>query len=122
MNNNATTNRNTFDELPENTFVERIYKLRKKAGYSQEKMGEFLGIDGRSYGKYEQDTCVPGIDRLTQLADLFNVSIDYLWLGTTSSTIERVTSLLSKYDESVQDNILNIIENMLAMMYPENTH
>jgi len=121
MKTNNNEKQNTFNDLPETYFDQRIYKLRKKKGFSQEKMGELLGIGGKSYGKYEQGTCVPGIDRLTLIADIFDVSLDYLWLGTTCSPSERISSLLEKYDTSVQENILHIIENMLSMMYPDNT-
>lgn len=116
-----TIKNNSYNDLPENFFEERIYKLRKKAGYSQEKMGELLGIDGKAYGKYEQGTCVPGVERLTDIADVFNVSLDYLWLGTTTSHNERISSILSNYDETVQANILNIVESILAISNNINT-
>ena len=112
---------NNVNVLPENNFEERVKKLRKKTPLTQEQMGELLGIDGKSYGKYEQGTTLPTIDRLMQLSDIFNVSTDYLLYGTTPSPIERVSSLLGKYDESVQEKILVCIENMLSIMFPDNT-
>ena len=111
---------NTINELPENNFEQRIKKLRKRANLSQERMGELLGIDGKSYGKYEQGSSLPSIDRLIDLSEIFNVSTDYLLFGTASSSIERVSSLLGKYDESVQEKVLGCIENMLSMMFPDN--
>jgi len=112
---------NNVNELPENNFEERIKKLRLKSQLSQEQMGELLGIDGKSYGKYEQGTNLPKADRLMQLSDIFNVSIDYLVFGNIPSTIELVSSLLGKYDESVQEKVLICIENMLSLMFPDNT-
>ncbi|MBQ8199866.1 MAG: helix-turn-helix transcriptional regulator [Lachnospiraceae bacterium] len=112
---------NNVNELPEINFEQRIKKLRKKSQLSQEQMGELLGIDGKSYGKYEQGTTLPTVDRLMQLSDIFNVSIDYLLFGTMPSTIERVSSLLGRYDASVQEKVLVCVENMLSMMFPDST-
>ena len=107
--------------LKEYDFQNRLHTLRQNKNISQEQIGEVLGIDGKSYGKYEQFANAPKIDNLIRLAQYFDVSLDYLILGKETTTIERVSSLLGKYDESVQEKVLVCIENMLSMMFPDNT-
>jgi len=61
---------------------ERVEELRKNAKLTQAAVGKMLGISTRGYTHYEKgDRDIPsGI--LIQLADFYNVTIDYL-LGRT---------------------------------------
>lgn len=63
-------------------FPHRIRGLREKIGWRQKDVAEKLGISESAYGYYEQGRREPSNDTLRQLADIFNVNIDYL-LGRT---------------------------------------
>lgn len=60
--------------------MNRIAELRKKAGLSQNGLGEVLGVSQQTISKYEKaDINVPA-DILSKMAKLFNVPIEYiLW-------------------------------------------
>lgn len=58
--------------------ADTIYELRKKAGYSQEELAVKCGVSRQSVSKWESSSAYPEIDKLTILADLFDVSVDYL--------------------------------------------
>jgi len=47
-------------------------------GITQSKMSEHLGMQVRSYQNYEQGTRIPPYDTLVKIADIFDVSLDYL--------------------------------------------
>ncbi len=64
-------------------FQERIMELRKTNGYSQQYVASVLGIKQPSYIRYEKGSAQPNLDNLVKLADLFDVSVDYL-LGHAS--------------------------------------
>ena len=59
-------------------FGEKVKKLRKDAGWSQDQLGEKIGIHGRHVGKYETGRALPGSETILKIAEVFNVSIDYL--------------------------------------------
>lgn len=63
------------------TLGERIQDLRKKKGYSQEKLAGCLNMSRQAIAKWEQNICEPSIDCLTLMAELFEVDLDYLITG-----------------------------------------
>lgn len=63
------------------TVGERIQDLRKKKGYSQEKLAAHLNMSRQAVAKWEQNVCEPSLDCLTSMAELFEVDLDYLITG-----------------------------------------
>lgn len=51
---------------------------RKKLGLSQEDLAKKVGVSQKSISKYERGTRRPSYETLTAMANLFNVTIDYL--------------------------------------------
>ena len=59
-------------------FAERLNKIRKEKGISAQQMAQHLGICLRSYRNYESGDREPSLDTLVRIADVLNVSLDYL--------------------------------------------
>lgn len=59
-------------------FQQRLLELRKQNDYTQQKMAEMLGIKQPSYTRYENGSAEPTQEMLVKIADLFDVSVDYL--------------------------------------------
>ena len=59
-------------------FCERLLALRKEYGYTQRQVAQMLGISQPSYIRYENGTAQPSLENLSALADIFDVSADYL--------------------------------------------
>ena len=59
----------------------KLYKLRKKNGLSQEALAEKLGISRQSISKWERAESSPDTDNLISLAKLYNISLDELLLN-----------------------------------------
>lgn len=57
---------------------ERLKNLRIDNRFTQKEVVEKLGITGSTLSQYERNKRVPKNDLLVQLADLYNVSTDYL--------------------------------------------
>lgn len=55
-----------------------LIELRKKSKLSQEELAERIGVSQKSISKYEQQTVRPSWEALIAMADLFNVTVDYL--------------------------------------------
>lgn len=60
------------------TTGEKIAKLRKEKGLTQEDFGDLLGVTRQSVSKWEQDISFPETDKLILIAREFNCSLDYL--------------------------------------------
>lgn len=64
-------------------FSNILRKLRRNADMTQKQLGEILGITSAAIGKYESvPNSYPSIEILIKIADIFNVSIDYLLRGS----------------------------------------
>ena len=66
----------------------RLQKLRKEKGYSQEQLAEALGISRQAVSKWERAESSPDTDNLICLAKLYGVSLDELL--STEANIEEI--------------------------------
>lgn len=57
---------------------EKIFKLRKEKGLSQEALAEQLGTTRQAVSKWENNQGFPETEKLLQLSNLFEVSVDFL--------------------------------------------
>ena len=58
--------------------ADKIIEMRKKNGWSQEELAEMLGVSRQSVSKWEGAQSMPDMNRIIRLAELFDVSTDYL--------------------------------------------
>ncbi len=61
-----------------NIFQERLTELRKLNHMTQRQVAQALKISQPSYIRYENGSAEPNLENLSRLADLFDVSVDYL--------------------------------------------
>lgn len=59
-------------------FHTRLKQLRLLHGYTQQYMANYIGLSLNAYQKYEQGAREPSLDTFILIADIFNVSADYL--------------------------------------------
>lgn len=59
----------------------RIIRLRKQKGWSQEELAEKLDVSRQSVSKWESSASVPDLTRILQMSELFGVTTDYLLKG-----------------------------------------
>ncbi len=59
-------------------FAKRLNALRKERGLTAQQMADLLCTGIRNYRKYESGDAKPTIDGLIQIADILDVSADYL--------------------------------------------
>lgn len=61
--------------------AERLKDLRKEAGYSQEQVAELLNVSRQAVSKWESAQGYPDIENIVKLAQMYEISTDYLLLG-----------------------------------------
>ena len=59
-------------------FSDRLNDLRKQRGFTAQQMADLLQTGIRNYRKYESGDAQPTLDGLVQIADILDVSTDYL--------------------------------------------
>lgn len=59
-------------------FSERLIKLRKQKGLSQEQLGAAVGVTRQTVSKWELGDTTPELGKLVQLSDYFQISVDEL--------------------------------------------
>lgn len=65
----------------------QIKSLRQDQGYSQEDLVQKLYLSRQAISKWETGETVPDLENIVALADLFEVSLDYLILGREPEVI-----------------------------------
>ena len=76
--------------------ADRLVKLRKKYGYSQEELADKLGLSRQAVSKWERAEASPDTDNLICLAKLYGVSLDELL--ATDDDLDTIV------EEQVKDN------------------
>lgn len=105
-------------------FIENLIKLRKSRKLSQDDIAERLGISRPAYGRYEQGSAEPTINNLIVLAEMFDVSVDFL-VGKPYEEI-RVTNDTSgklmedAISEFIRENKHELIEILVNRISKEN--
>ena len=60
------------------TFGERLKEARKESGLSQEQFAQKLSVSRSAVAKWESDKGMPDINNLKAMAQLLDISVDYL--------------------------------------------
>lgn len=86
----------------------KLVKLRKENGLSQEELASKLGISRQAVSKWERAEASPDTDNLICLAKLYNVSLDDLL--KTDETVEEIKEdqLLKNNQQEIKEETLNI--------------
>lgn len=83
---------------------ENLKVLRKNKGYSQEQLAVRLNVVRQTVSKWEKGLSVPDAEMLTEIAEVFSVSVNEL-LGndieqeTNKDTLEVIAQELAKLNE-----------------------
>ena len=96
-------------------FGQRLKYLREQKGFTQLDVAKFLGVGRATIAGYETKGKQPDYEKLELIADLFNVSIDYL-LGRSDNLSHNVPiydsriSKLPSDKKRILDTVLNELE------------
>lgn len=85
---------------------ERIYKLRTEKNLSQGDLADRLEVSRQSVSKWENNNAVPDLDKIIALSEIFEVSLDELVKGKTT-TVENADDMPQNRIESHTTNVEN---------------
>lgn len=68
-------------------FGKRLNAVRKERGFTAQQMADKINVTIRTYRNYESGTTSPSLEMLVRIADILDVSTDYLLCRDTDSTL-----------------------------------
>ena len=81
--------------------ADKIIRLRKKNGWSQEELAEKMNVSRQAVSKWESAQTIPDLEKILQLGQLFGVTTDYLLKdeleveeftnGVDTQSVKRIT-------------------------------
>ena len=83
--------------------ADRLIKLRKKYGYSQEELADKLGLSRQAVSKWERAEASPDTDNLICLAKLYGVSLDELL--ATDEDVDTIVEEQVKKEEKENNKV-----------------
>lgn len=86
-----------------------LKQLRQQYKLGTEQVAEVIGVSGSAYRNYERGERTPDYDKLVRIADLYNVTTDYL-LGRTEEKMAPIDAL-------AKEKNMHIIEKTMLEMY-----
>lgn len=92
-------------------FSEKLISLRKKEGLSQEELGYKLNVTRQTVSKWELGQTTPDMDKLSEMAKIFNVSVDQLINET--ETMEDKTTVIE--DQSIDQKEKSSSKNKIII-------
>lgn len=105
---------------------EKLFKLRKNSGLSQEQLAEQLNVSRQAISKWESGTAVPESEKLVAISNYFGVSVDYLLKDdeegkkkATDSEIEEKTKMVAGITICIAGIVSMVIWGLLSIFSPE---
>ncbi len=98
------------------SFGEQISKLRKRKKLSQNDLGKKAGTSGDLIGRYERNEVKPSIEVVSKIADILDVSLDFLIGKVTvevdNQILKRVLEVQQMEDED-KNHILYTLDALI---------
>jgi transcriptional regulator with XRE-family HTH domain len=99
------------------SFGKRLTQARKKKSISQEELATQLNTKGPVIGRYERDEMKPSIEAATKMAQLLEVSLDWL-VGTTdmeldTNTLNRIQDI-NKLNQKDKELVFEFLDSFIS--------
>ena len=108
---------------------EKLYKLRKNSGLSQEQLAEQLNVSRQAISKWEQGTAVPESEKLITISNYFGVTVDYLLkedtadtTNTTAEVMEEKPKMMAGIVICIAGIVSMVIWGLLSIFRPETSN
>ena len=102
-------------------FSERLKDLRKQAGLTQVDVAEKLGISQPAYASWERGVKKPTQENLVKIAQILNVSVDYLVGNSEEKTdvLDNIELLFRMNSKGLSDEEKKIFKKELIQFMEE---
>lgn len=97
-------------------FGKRIKELRKKAGYTQEKLAEKIGIEPPNISKIENGIHFPQTDKLEKFAKAFNLDVMDLFELDEPKDPDTLLREIYEYLETTDVRNIEFVHNFINIL------
>ena len=102
-------------------FGKRIKKLRKQKKWTQKELAAKIDVRFTQLNKYECGLHIPPVEKLIQLAEIFDTTVDFLLTGNRSEEqplhnlrlLKRFREL-EQFDSDDQETVIKLIDAMIV--------
>lgn len=100
-----------------NKYGTRLKELREAKGLSQEELAQILNTTRSRIGNYEQGTRQPDFEMQEAIADLFNVSIDFLFDRDKKmdEQKQRILAYFEKLSPNSKEKAIERLEELIKL-------
>ena len=96
-------------------WYEQLKIVRKRLSLTQKGFGEKLGVTKDTYHRWEKGHNQPSIEMLLKIAEIGNISLDWLLTGNDRGggngglSKEELSAFLEKSTLKIEDNVADIL-------------
>lgn len=91
----------------------RIQAKRKEIKITQEKLSEIIDVSPSYISEIERGSSICSLSTITNIANVLNVSLDYLVLGITPKNVDAMfTDILSSIPNQNKKLYIDLCENI----------
>lgn len=97
------------------TIGERLKRARERKNLKQTQVMKKTGINNKTLSGYENDVSEPDVDTVNKLADIYEVSVDWLYGRGEQNKEAYVEEFIKEYNnlqEEDQEYILGLLKRM----------
>ncbi len=91
----------------------RIKELRTQKGYTQKELAALLGVGQTTIANYENGIRIPDTEKMNKIADLFQVSFDYLLGRTENKQVSNKKLKSNNFSANSLDDSYKIFTELL---------
>ena len=84
--------------------ADRIQKLRKAKGISQEQLADVVGVSRQAVSKWESEQSIPDLEKVILMSNYFGVTTDYILKGI-EPTENNETKAGGKFSNKVKATV-----------------
>lgn len=97
---------------------DKIIRLRKENGWSQQELAKKVGTSGAIIGRYERGEMAPSVEVAKKIADAFNATLDYLVDDSKQAEIKDKAMInrlaeIEQLDQEDKSTIVRVIDSLL---------
>lgn len=108
--------------MPSPFHGDRLKALRTEAGWSQAELAAKIDSDARQVSRYENSKVAPGLEAVIRIAQVFNVTVDYLViesaprrpLNAPSTIVDARLADLDQLTDDERATIANVIDALVT--------
>lgn len=105
-----------MDKEVRKAFGKRLKRMRNQKRWTQKELAAMVNIGFSQFNKYEMGLHIPSLEKLIQLAELLDSTMDYLLMGNNNNGINFHDIRLAKRFQELENFEIEDKEAVIRML------